>query len=147
MNDGCLLLIAHPDDSAVRLLAEQMPTRVVHADVDDLSRAGWRYESGRPERAAARAGGRVIDASDIAAVLCRIHIVTAHDLPHVHRDDREYVASEINGFLYAWLAQFTGLRFNEPTWTSLAGPSLHPLQWTRFVSRLRVPVAPTPQSV
>lgn len=145
MSDRCLLLIAHPDDSAVRFLTSGTSARVVHATVDDLSRAGWRYESGRPERAAARGSGRVLDASDIAAVLCRVHIVTSHDLPHVHRDDREYVASEINGFLYAWLAQFTGVRFNEPTWTSLAGPGLHPLQWTRFVSRLRIPVAPTPQ--
>jgi hypothetical protein len=71
--------------------------------------------------------------------------VTPSDLPHVHRDDRAYVAAEITAFLRAWLAQFAGVRFNEPCWASLAGPAWHALQWTRFVAGIAVPVV-GPQS-
>lgn len=141
MSDGCLLVIARSGDPAVELLMRQVPERVAHACVADLSHAGWRYENDRPERATARAGGRIFSASDIAAVVCRIHVITTADLAHIHQDDRDYVASEMNGFLYAWLAQFAGVRFNAPTWTSLAGPHLHELHWTRVVSQLGIPVS------
>ena len=141
MADRCLLLLARAGDGVVRALQQQAPARVAHASIADLTRAGWRYESGRPEQAAACASGRVIAAEHIAAVVCRIPVVVPSDLPHVHREDRAYVAAEINAFLYAWLAQFTGVRFNEPSWASLAGPAWHALQWTWFVARLGVPVA------
>jgi hypothetical protein len=144
MSDDCLLLIAREDDSAVRTLQQQASRRVVHVHIADLSRAGWRYESGRPDLASASSGGRAIAADRIAAVLCRIPAVVPNDLRHVHRDDRAYVASEINAFLFAWLAQFAGVRFNEPTWAGLAGPSWHPLQWTRLAAQTGVPVAPPP---
>lgn len=141
MDDACLLLIGRPDDALVRTLRQQAPHRLAHASIADLSRAGWRYESGRPDRASACAGDRVIPAARIAAVVCRIALVLPTDLLHVRGDDRAYVAAEMNAFLRAWLAQFTGVRFNEPTWVSLAGPAWHPLQWTWFVARLGVPVA------
>ena len=146
MSNGCLLVVAHHEDPAVQLLKRQLPHRVAHAAVDDLSRAGWRYENDRPERAMACAGGHIVPATDIAAVVCRIHAVAPTDVPHIDREDREYVASEINGFLYAWLTQFTGVLFNAPTWTSLAGPAWHPLQWTQLVSRLGIPVSTSPES-
>jgi hypothetical protein len=139
---ACLLVLARAADPAVGLLCDLAPGRVVHAAAADLSRAGWRYEGGHPERATASAGGRVMPADGIAAVLCRIAAIAPADLPHVHRDDREYVAAEMSAFLYAWLAQFRGVRFNESTWTSLAGPAWHPLQWARLATRAGVPVAP-----
>jgi hypothetical protein len=141
--DACLLLIARAEDPAIGTLRQQPPHRLAHASITDLTRAGWRYESGRPDQASACAGGRVIPADHIAAVVCRITSVVPRDLPHVHRDDRAYVAAEITAFLRAWLAQFAGVRFNEPTWVSLAGPGWHPLQWTWLVSRIGIPVAPS----
>jgi hypothetical protein len=147
MSDAHLLLLARTDDPAIRTLRQQAPHRLAHASIADLSRAGWRYESGRPERASACAGGRLVPVERIAAVVCRIAVVTPSDLPHVHRDDRAYVAAEITAFLRAWLAQFTGVRFNEPCWASLAGPGWHALQWTWFVAGIGVPVmVPSPPS-
>jgi hypothetical protein len=144
MTDGSLLLLARPDDAAVGPLQQQAPRRLAHATIEDLSRAGWRYESGCPARASACAGGRVMSAEHIAAVVCRITAVTPRDLPQLHRDDRAYVAAEMNAFLRAWLAQFEGIRFNEATWVSLAGPAWHPLQWTWLVARTGVPVVSSP---
>lgn len=146
MNDARLLLLARTNDTVVRTLQQQAPQRLVHATIADLSCAGWRYQSGRPEQASACAAGRAISAERIAAVVCRITAVVPSDLPHVHRDDRAYVVAEMNAFLRAWLAQFAGVRFNEPTWASLAGPGWHPLQWTWLVAQTGVPVAASPSS-
>ena len=137
---SCCLLLARAQDSSIRVLQEQAPDRIVHADIADLSRAGWRFCGGSPEKATAFAGGRVIEARRIAAVLCRIGLVTPEDLVSVHPEDRAYAASEMTAFLRAWLMQFRGVRCNEPTWMSLAGPGWHPQQWMWIVSRLGVPV-------
>jgi hypothetical protein len=141
MSDLCLLLLARSDDASVRALQQQAPNRVLHAGIADLSRVGWRYSGGCPEKAAACADGRVVEAGKFGAVLCRIAFVAPGDLAIVHPEDREYAAAEMTAFLRAWLAQFPGLRCNEPTWMSLAGPGWHPLQWTWIVSKLGIPVA------
>jgi hypothetical protein len=141
MSDDCLLVLARAGDVAIRALQTQARQPVVHASIPDLSCAGWRYVSGRPDQASVYASGRVIPAARIAAVLCRLDTIAPSDLPHVHRDDRAYVAAELNAFLRAWLTQFRGVRFNEPSWVSLAGPGWDALQWAWFVRRLGVPVA------
>ncbi|MEP6620353.1 MAG: hypothetical protein ABJE47_13600 [bacterium] len=141
--DTSLLVIARPDDHAVRVLQQQAGGRVLHASIADLSLGGWHYDAQHPARASAVAAGRVIAARHFAATICRIGVIRASDLPHLHRDDRDYVAAEMNAFLRVWLEQGTAVRFNTPTWVSLAGPAWHPLQWTWFVGQLGVPVHPT----
>jgi hypothetical protein len=141
MTDSALLLIARAEDPAIAVLKECGGDRVLHADMADLTRSGWRYVGGHPELATACVGGRVIRGRDSAAVICRISRVTADDLPHVHAEDRSYAAAESTAFLCAWLAQFEGIRCNEPTWLSLAGPRWHVLQWQRLLSKLDVPTA------
>jgi hypothetical protein len=140
MSDGCLLVIARSGDPAVEMLRAYAPGRVAHATVADLSRTGWRYEVGNSYRLSACATGRVIRAPDIAGVLCRIGAVMPSDLSHIHTDDQVYIAAEMNAFLHAWLMQYHGVRFNDPSWLSLAGPSWHPLQWTWLLERLAIPV-------
>jgi hypothetical protein len=139
VSDFCLLL-ARAKDASIRVLQGQAPNRIVHADIGDLSRIGWRFSGGSPEKATAFASGRVIETRRIAVVLCRIALVTSEDLVTVHPEDRAYAASEMTAFLRAWLMQFQGVRCNEPTWMSLAGPGWHPQQWIWIVSRLGVPV-------
>lgn len=140
MRDRYLLLLARAHDPSVRALRQQAGSRLVHASIAELSRPGWLYAGGSPERATACAGGRRIEAAQIAAVLCRIAHVTPTDLPTLHPEDREYAAAEMTAFLRAWLAQFEGRVINEPTWMSLAGPAWHPMHWTRLVSKLGIPV-------
>jgi hypothetical protein len=139
--DGCLLLLARTEDPAVRVLTQRAPDRVAHASVEDLCAPGWRYMVGAPEHARARACGRTIEVGRIAAVLCRIGRLSAADMETVHADDREFAAAETTAFLRAWLAQFHGVRCNEPTWMSLAGPRWHPLQWSRLVTELGIPAS------
>ena len=140
MRERYLLLLARAHDTSVRALQQQAGSRLVHATIAELSRPGWLYAGGSPERATACAGGRRIEAGQIAAVLCRIAHVTPTDLPTLHPEDREYAAAEMTAFLRAWLAQFEGRVINEPTWMSLAGPAWHPMHWGRLVSKLGIPV-------
>jgi hypothetical protein len=136
-----LLILARRGDPAVRTLRQQAARRLMHASVADLSRVGWKFVVGHPDRASACVAGRGVPVAGIAAVLCRIHSVLPGDLQHLHEDDRAYAAAEMTAFLRAWLGHFPGTRFNEPTWTSLAGPAWHPLQWTWIAARLGVPVS------
>jgi hypothetical protein len=140
MSDGDLLLITRHGDPALAMLRAHAPRRVLLATIADLSRSGWRYELGNPDRLAACASGRVVRASEIAGVLCRVGAVVPSDLPHIHEEDRVYVAAEMNAFLHAWLMACPGVRFNDPSWISLAGPSWHPLRWTWMLERLGIPV-------
>jgi hypothetical protein len=140
MDSQSLLVITRTGDPAVEMLRSHAPGRVVHACVADLSRPGWRYDVGSPEQLSAGVNGASIRAERIAAVLCRIGAIVPVDLPHIHADDRIYVAAEMNAFLHAWLSQFGGVRFNDPSWVSLAGPSWHDSQWTWLLERAGVPV-------
>jgi hypothetical protein len=140
MSDGDLLLITRHGDPALAMLRAHAPRRVLLATIADLSRFGWRYELGKPYRLAACASGRVVRASEIAGVLCRVGAVTPSDLPHLHEEDRVYAAAEMNAFLHAWLMAFPGVRFNDPSWISLAGPSWHPLRWASLLEPLGIPV-------
>lgn len=141
MDSRALLVIARAGDPAVEMLRSHAPGRVVHACVADLSRPGWRYDVGCPEQLSAGIHGATIQAERIAAVLCRIGAIVPGDLAHIHAEDRIYVAAEMNAFLHAWLSQFGGVRFNDPSWVSLAGPSWHVLQWTWLLERAGVSVA------
>ena len=69
MSRGGLLLIARHGDPALAMLRAHAPRRVMLATIADLSRSGWRYEVGHPERLAACASGCVVRASEIAGVL------------------------------------------------------------------------------
>lgn len=140
MDSRVLFVIARPGDPAIEMLRSRAPGRVVHARVADLSHPGWHYEVGCPEQLSAGVAGETIRAERIAAVLCRIGAILPLDLPHIHTDDRVYVAAEMNAFLHAWLSQFGGVRFNHPSWVSLAGPSWHLLQWTSLLDRIGVPI-------
>ena len=139
MNEPALLLLARAADPAVETLRQLQPQRLRHVDVADLSSAGWRYVVGCPELASACAGGQVLAAGEIAAVLCRIVAVVPQDLEHLHSEDRAFAAAEMNAFLRAWLAQFAGRRCNEPNSTSLAGPAWHAMRWRWLALRLGVP--------
>jgi hypothetical protein len=134
-------LLARAEDPAVRVLTQRAADHIAHASVEDLCAPGWRYVVGAPERARARACGRTIEAGRITAVLCRIGRLSAGDMAMVHADDREFAAAEATAFLRAWLAQFRGVRCNEPTWMSLAGPRWHPMHWSRLVTELGIPAS------
>jgi len=134
-----LLLVARDDDPIVAALERHAGRRVLHARPEDLAHEGWRYVGNRPDLACAFAGGRMVAASEFAAVLCRVAAVVSSDLPHLDPEDRHYAAAEITAFLHAWLLQFRGMRCNEPTWMSLSGPAWHPLQMADIVARLGIP--------
>lgn len=139
MIEPSLLLLARAGDPVIETLRPLLPRRLVHADIADLSSAGWQYVVGRPDLATACARGRVLTADHIAAVLCRISTVLPGDVQHLHVDDRAFAAAEMNAFLRAWLAQYKGVRFNEPNSTSLAGPAWHAMRWRWLAAQLGVP--------
>lgn len=139
MSERYFLILARAGDPATHALRQLLPQRLVHAGIADLSSSGWRAVVGRPELATAVAGGRVLRAEQIAAVWCRLTGITPQDLPHLHVDDREFAAGEMNAFLHAWLSQFGERVCNQPNSTSLAGPAWLPMRWRWLAARSGVP--------
>ena len=107
----------------------------------DLSLAGWRYAPARPEGSVCVIAGRPVRAREIDAALVRIAGVTAHDVPAIASDDREYVAAEMTAFLAAWLHAL-GVALNPVGPTCLAGRPWRPEQWTIHAASLGIPVEP-----
>ncbi len=143
MSERTLLLLARAGDPAIESLRQLLPQQLVHVRPAELSSSGWSCVVGHPELAAAAAGGRVLHATQIAAVVCRIHSITPADVAHLHSEDREFAAGEMHAFLRAWLSQFGERSCNLPDSTSLAGPAWLPMRWRWLAGRLGIPsVAP-----
>jgi hypothetical protein len=101
----------------------------------DLSRCGWRYQSGNPAATIIVAGGRRFLLSEAGGVLTRLPAVTDADLPHIAAADRAYVAAELTAFLLAVLASATVPVLNAPTPQRLCGPAWQDARWRRAAHR------------
>ncbi len=139
MSERCFLVLAQAGDPAIQALRQLLPQQLVHAGIADLSSSGWRSVVGRPELATAAADGRVLRAEQIAAVWCRLPGITPQDLTHLHADDREFAAGEMQAFLRAWLSQLGERVCNQPDSTSLAGPVWLPMRWRWLAARSGIP--------
>ena len=138
-----LVVVAGRRDSAARgLVARWSPHDAALLTADDLSVAGWRYHVGAARSGAAVVDGQVVPAGDVTGVLVRLPGVSAADLPHVHPDDRDYVAAEMTAFLAAWLGRLDCPVVNRPAPGCLAGPAWRHKQWVHIAARSGLAVQP-----
>lgn len=113
----------------------------------DLSCAGWRYRVGDAAGSVAVAGGLACPAAALRGVVTRLPAIGRWHLPHVADTDRDYVASEMNAFLVAWLSALPCPVLNRPVLPSLSGPGWCWDQWVRLAIASGVPVAPSRRAV
>jgi hypothetical protein len=139
---GVVLVTASRRDAAATALAARDGAVVRLVTPDDLSQEGWRFRLSDPAGGMASVGGSALSAADIAGVVTRLPAVTAHDLPHIADDDRDYVAVEMNAFLLAWLTSLPCPVVNRPTPRCLAGPHWRQEQWVLAAERLGIPARP-----
>jgi hypothetical protein len=137
-----LLVLADPRHSSVPALLERWAgTDVAVLTCADLSQVGWQLGVGVSAGCAAVAGKR-ITFERITGVLNRLSGVTPHDLPHIARVDRAYVAAEMTAFLSAWLHALPCPVLNRPGPSCLMGPSYRPAWWLRAAAAAGLPVRP-----
>ncbi|HEV2714058.1 MAG TPA: hypothetical protein VGU64_02260, partial [Terriglobales bacterium] len=125
-----IVVLASLDDSS----AEALVQRWAHVDArlmtcEDLSRSGWSVSPHLRGRGMTVIGGERVGVKHIQGVLVRLSFVTENELPHIHPEDRLYLAAEIMAFLVAWLSELPCPVLNRPTPFCLAGPSWRPEQW------------------
>jgi hypothetical protein len=108
----------------------------------DLSRPGWHFRLDDPAATVAVAGGQRFRLHDAGGVLMRLAAVTEVDLPHIHAEDRAFVAAELTAFLLAVLTQADVPVVNRPTPQCLCGPGWHDAKWRHAAARLGLPVLP-----
>jgi hypothetical protein len=137
-----LVLADASDRAAAALVARWGPERAQLVTTGDLSHPGWQHHVGAPGRAAAVAGGRLVAAEEVQAVVVRLAQVPEHDLDGVRSEDRGYAAAEMTAFLLAWLDDRTCPVVNRPSPGCLNGPAWWPEQWTLAAARAGLAVAP-----
>jgi len=103
----------------------------------DLAQSGWRLSDGLPPPTLPPS---FPPAMALTGILCRLVRVTEADLPSIHLDEREYVASEMTAFLAAFLSQLEARTLNEPNPANLAGPPFSQERWLRLASDLGLDV-------
>lgn len=134
-----LMLASQWDASAIELVRRWHHEEVRLLTCRDFARSGWEFHSGSPERGRLVVDGRPVSARDVRGVLMRLPTVTATELPHIHPDDRHYVAAELMAFLVAFLHELPCPVINQPTPLLLTGPAWSASRWRCEVRRLGMP--------
>lgn len=138
-----VLVVANADDTVASAFVRRYARQGVRLlRPCDLSRSGWRYESGdhaKPSQLVV--AGRVCRETQLAGVIMRLASVAPTDLPHIEPADRAYVAQEMQAFLLAWLHMIPCPVVNRPTPVCLAGEWWSPQTWIHKACRLGIPVA------
>jgi hypothetical protein len=138
-----LLVLADEQDVAAQsFVARHRQDGACLVRPSDLSRAGWRHRVGDPAASVAVVDGVAIPAATLRGVITRLAAIVPSQLPHVAEADRDYVASEMNAFLGAWLSALRCPVLNRPFVPSLSGPAWCRERWARLALDLDVPVAP-----
>lgn len=132
------LILAHQHDAAARDLAARWRGRATLLTPADLHRERWLLhldERGAPTACLA-------SRPDVTAVLSRLGGVGPGDLAHVHAQDVDYAAAELDAFLRAWLTAWAGPVVNRPSTTCLNGPGWRPEQWMAAAAGAGIRVRP-----
>jgi hypothetical protein len=139
---GLVVIAGAWDGTARDFAAGQASADAVVLLPRDLSRPGWRFRLGGPDATIAAAGERRFRLAAAGGVLVRLAAVTPADLPHIHAEDRAYVAAELTAFLLAVLTRNDVPVLNRPTPQCLCGPAWPEAKWRRVAASLGLPVTP-----
>ena len=82
----------------------------------------------------------MIPLSQITGVLTLRPHVFEVELIGIAKQDRSYVAAEINSFLIAWLSSLECPVINRPVGNCLSGPSMHQEEWVNLAASIGIPV-------
>ncbi len=115
-------------------------------DAADLSRPGCCLSLRDPGGGTVVAGGVIVPVTAISGVLVRRQAVYSQELPHVHEDDRAYVAAEMTALLAWWLHALAVPVFNRPSGAMLSGPGWRAEQWRHFAASRGIPAAAVDRS-
>ncbi len=135
------LILAHRDDFPARALATRWGSEARLLAVDELHRARWNLELDSDGRVWTELADETRAPVPVDGVVNRLGVVLPSDLPHVHREDRPYAATELTAFLLAWLDACPAPVLNRPDSGWLCGPAWYPEQWAAEATALglRVP--------
>ncbi len=122
-----ILILASEFDQDAHATAKQRGGFIVTPA--DLSKPGWRYELPASRNDVIVASGQTVPARDITEVVNRLSSVEEGDLNGIARDDRSYVAAEMNAFLVAWLDSLNPPRQVAPVRTRPAPQGSQILLW------------------
>jgi hypothetical protein len=139
-----ILLVADQHDTQARWLAELWE----HHDArlltpTDLSQPGWSFRPGSSNWTGVAGGVGFDHHTPLAGILNCLAEVSEAQLPHIHPEERSYVANEMTAFLLSWQCELTCPVLNRPTPNCLIGLNLSAEGWTQMAAGLGLPVKTT----
>lgn len=126
------------DEAACGLVEAWQDAGAVLLSARDLCTRGWVFHATAGGDGAFVAGGVRRPTTILRGLVVRRPAVVAEELPWIAAEDRQYVATEINAFLVAWLSALPCAVLNRPSATSLCGPAWSQTYWKLAAARAGV---------
>lgn len=139
-----LIIASNLDDNAALLKAKWPHATLL--TVNDLTAPGWEIAATNFADSRLIAGGNKIKVTEVKGVINLLPVVMPYELFKIVPEDRKYVASELNAFLFYFLTKFQCPFLNRPSAYNLTGPLVRQEEWIKECSKVSLPVYNTQSS-
>lgn len=117
------------DDNAKLLKAKWPNNNAILLSVNDLTSQGWEVCFEDFSRSKFVAEEKVWPVTDIEGVVNLLPFIAPFELFKIVEEDRKYVASELNAFLFYFFSKFSCPFLNNPSMFNLSGPFIKQEEW------------------
>ncbi len=135
-----LIIASNLDDQAKQLKAKWENDSIALLSVNDLTSPGWEISSDNFLRSRFIAEGNVWSVKEITGIINILPVISPYELFKIVAEDRQYVASELNAFLFYFLTKFKCPILNKPSAFNLSGPFIKQAEWLKECVKVSLPV-------
>lgn len=136
-----ILIVASNLDDQAKLLRAKWPIgKAILLSVDDLTSPGWEISSTNFSQSRFVAEGSTWSVKDVTGIINILPVISPYELFKIIKEDRQYVASELNAFLFYFLSKFQCQFLNKPSAFNLSGPFVKHDEWIKECIKASLPV-------
>lgn len=128
-------------DDNVKLLKAKWPNNnALLLSVNDLTSPGWEVSSQDFSQSKFVAEETIWPVTDIEGIINLLPAIAPYELFKIVEEDRDYVASELNAFLFYFLSKMKCPFLNKLSMFNLSGPFIKPEEWIMECRKAGIPV-------
>jgi len=136
-----ILVVANSTDDTAQDLVNSFPKGLACLfTAQSLSNAGLVTYTNQFNDSFITINGVKILFASITGVITLIPVIFDWELIQIQKEDREYVASEMNAFMTYLLSKLSCPKLNFPSATFLSGQNWRREHWIQIASHLKIPV-------
>ena len=135
-----IIVCSNLDENAKLLKAKWANNNAVLLSVNDLTSPGWQISASNFNESIFVAEEQVWPVSAVKGIVNLLPQVAPYELFKIVEDDRKYVASEMNAFLFYFFSKMKCPFLNEPSMFNLSGPFIKQEEWIMQCIMAKLPV-------